>query len=91
MAILLSKAHEGVVSMRVNRTYSLDFQTIAELNNTISAKHRSKFVDKAIKHRLNGCESSQGDIDTKRLMALLHAREEISEQLALLLELEMKS
>jgi len=77
--------------MRVNRTYSIDFQTISELNNTISAKHRSKFVDKAIKHRLNGCEFSQSDMDTKRLMALLHAREEISEQLALLLELEMKS
>ena len=75
--------------MRVNRTYSIDYQTIAELNNTISAKHRSKFVDKAIKHRLNGCEASRSDIETRTLMAMLHARSDCSAEIKALLLMEL--
>ena len=40
--------------MRVNRTYSIPHETIIDLNNTISAKFRSKFVSKAIRNRLDG-------------------------------------
>lgn len=65
--------------MRVNRTYSIDYGTIKELNDTISAKHRSKFVDKAIKHLLNGCDGTDlGLIETKNLLAAVYNRPNLS-------------
>ena len=64
--------------MRVNRTYSIDYDTIKDLNSTISAKHRSKFVDKAIKNRLEGKKTLEIDeIDTIDLLRELAYRGEL--------------
>ena len=66
--------------MRVNRTYSLAYSTITELNDKISAKHRSQFVDKAIKSRLNGGEDIDvSQLSSKRLLAILIERQDVSE------------
>lgn len=77
--------------MRVNRTYSLDYNTIRDLNDKISAKHRSKFVDKAIKAKLNGSEIDWEEISSGNLMAKLSRREDISEFLRKALQVELKS
>ena len=67
-----------VLVMRVNRTYSIDYDTIKDLNSTISAKHRSKFVDKAIKNRLEGKKTLEIDeIDTIDLLRELAYRGEL--------------
>lgn len=77
--------------MRVNRTYSLDYQTVLDLNSQISAKHRSRFVDKAINHRLNGCDNTRlSDISTRRMLAGLASRDDISQELLALINLELK-
>ena len=77
--------------MRVNRTYSIAYDTIKDLNATISAKHRSQFVDKAIKHRLNGCENNKlSDISTRRMLAGLAFRDDVSQELKALINLELK-
>ena len=66
--------------MRVNRTYSLAYDTIKDLNDKISAKHRSRFVDKAIKSKLNGAENIDvSQLSTKRLLAILIERPDVSE------------
>lgn len=76
--------------MRVNRTYSLDYDTIKDLNATISAKHRSRFVDKAIKKQLNGYETFDITlVDTRRLMAILSNREDCTPEIKSLLMLEL--
>ena len=54
-----------------------------ELKYTAS---RSKYVAKAIEDRLNEMEASAvGDASTRQLMAALHARKDISKQLATML------
>ena len=64
--------------MRVNRTYSIAYTTITELNSKISAKHRSRFVDKAIKNRLDGIANSElSEIDTLQLLQELAYRGEL--------------
>ena len=66
--------------MRVNRTYSLAYDTITQLNQQISAKHRSRFVDKAIKSRLNGGDDIDvSQLSTRRLLAILVNRQDVSE------------
>ena len=66
--------------MRVNRTYSLDYDTIKALNDKISAKHRSQFVDKAIQTKLDGDKNIDvSQLSTKRLLAILIHREDVSE------------
>lgn len=77
--------------MRVNRTYSLAYSTIKELNDRISAKHRSKFVDKAIKSRLNGDEIDWNAVSSGLLMMKLARREDISDFVRKAIELELKS
>lgn len=72
--------------MRVNRTYSIPFETINELNRTISAKYRSKFVSKAINNRLKAQDQfSLRDIDTRRLMAALQTREDCPKHIRIVL------
>ena len=64
--------------MRVNRTYSIDYDTIKALNATISAKHRSQFVDKAIQNRLEGKKTMEIDeMDTLDLLRELAYRGEL--------------
>ena len=76
--------------MRVNRTYSLAYDTIKDLNATISAKHRSRFVDKAIKKQLNGQESIDlALLDTRRIMAILAARDDCTPEIKALLMMEL--
>ena len=66
--------------MRVNRTYSIPHATIIELNNTISAKHRSKFVSKAIKNRLDGNKNLDfDDFPSLDLIIELKYRKDIPE------------
>lgn len=66
--------------MRVNRTYSLDYDTIKYLNDKISAKYRSQFVDEAIRKKLDGGESIDvSQLSTKRLLAILIERPDVSE------------
>ena len=77
--------------MRVNRTYSLDYDTIRDLNDKISAKHRSKFVDKAIKQKLDGSVIDWEEISSWNLMRKLARREDISEFLRKALQVELKS
>ena len=75
--------------MNINRTFSIPEHTVKELNRQVRNQSRSEFVAKAIKHRLNGCESSKLDIETKRLMAILHARDDCTPEIKALLEMEL--
>lgn len=77
--------------MRVNRTYSISYTTITKLNDAISAKHRSRFVDKAILARL---DDEDADIDwdgisSGNLMRKLSRREDISEFLRKAIQVEL--
>lgn len=66
--------------MRVNRTYTLAYSTITQLNDKISAKYRSQFVDEAIRKKLDGGESIDvSQLSTKRLLAILIERPDVSE------------
>ena len=72
--------------MRVNRTFSIPLETIKELNNTVYAKYRSKFVSKAIKNRLDAQESFRlADVDTRRLMAALQSRDDCPKHIRIIL------
>ena len=78
--------------MRVNRTYSLDINTINDLNDYVSAKFRSRFVDKAIKSAIKGFDSFDLSlIDTRRLMAVMLSRDDVPEHIKVLLLQEMNS
>lgn len=77
--------------MRVNRTYSIDYGTIQRLNETISAKFRSQFVDKAIQVRLKQQDEFRlRDIDTRRLMAALQVREDCPKHIRIVLFDQLK-
>lgn len=90
MTIVANVTYYGGVTIRVNRTYSLDYQTIKELNSTISAKHRSRFVDKAIKMQLWGQERVDlAVVDTRRIMAILAARDDCTPEIKALLMMEL--
>ena len=65
--------------MHVNRTFSLKLSTVNNLNDTIQAKNRSKFVDRAISERLDPTGFDADGISSRRLLAILHARDEISD------------
>jgi len=65
--------------MHVNRTYSLKLSTVEDLNEKVRPKLRSKFVQRAIEDRLNPQEFDTTVIPTRRLLAILHAREDVSD------------
>ena len=65
--------------MHINRTFSLKLSTVNELNDKVRPKLRSKFVDRAIRDRLNPQEIDTTVLPTTRILAILHAREEISD------------
>jgi hypothetical protein len=65
--------------MHLNRTYSLKLSTVEELNDKVRPKLRSKFVDRAINDRLRPQEFDTTVIPTARLLAILHAREEVTD------------
>tara|TARA_Y100001937_G_scaffold44101_1_gene62114 strand:- start:1448 stop:1714 length:267 start_codon:yes stop_codon:yes gene_type:complete len=65
--------------MHVNRTFSLKLSTVNNLNDTIQAKNRSKFVDRAISERLDPTKYDARGVSSRRLLAILIDREEISD------------
>lgn len=61
--------------MRKQTIFTIDINTIERLNKTVSRGHRSRFVETAIKNRLNNEEEYKPqDVSTRQLMAILHAR-----------------
>jgi len=65
--------------MKVNRTYSIDVSLVSALR---SKRNQSATVCKALRLYLAGeDEFSAADLPTRRLMAALSARSDISEQL----------
>ena len=55
--------------MRVNRTYSLDENTVKDLNEQVNAKHRSRFVDSAIQTKLYGVGTDVANSTGRQLVA----------------------
>ena len=61
--------------MHINRTFSLELGVVEELNENVRPKLRSKFVNRAIKDRLNPQEINHELISDRRLMFLLLSRD----------------
>ena len=77
--------------MRANRTFTLDVNTIQELNRRISSSSRSRFVDDAIKKKLYGADDIDvSTISTRRLMAILHNRDDVRDFVKKILVQELK-
>ena len=74
--------------MHANRTFSLDINTIQNLNNAVRPNLRSKFVDRAIQDRLKPQEIDVELLATNRLLLILLSRE-ISEPTKRALALEL--
>lgn len=64
----------GVDIMHVNRTFSLKYETVRDLNEQVRPKLRSKFVQRAIEERLKPSEIDVAKLSTRHLMALLMSR-----------------
>ena len=73
--------------MKVNKTLSLDYSIVQELQ---LMKNQSAFVNAAILKRLGGMEGIDPTIPTKNLMAALHAREDCDSFLKKALLLKLK-
>ena len=65
--------------MRVNRTYSLDVNTVNDLNDQVNAKHRSRFVDNAIQTKLYGVGTDVANSSGRQLVAAAMHRDDISD------------
>jgi len=76
--------------MHINRTFSLKLSTVEDLNEKVRPKLRSKFVQRAIEDRLNPQEIDTTVLGTRRLLAILHAREEVSDFLCRAIAMELK-
>ena len=74
--------------MHANRTFSLQVSTIQELNKTVRPNLRSKFVDRAIRDRLDPDELDPSDFGSRRLMSILLSRD-ISEPTKRAIALEL--
>lgn len=74
--------------MHANRTFSLDINTIQNLNDAVRPNLRSKFVDRAIQERLKPQEIDVEILSTRRLIAILLSRD-ISEPTKRALALEI--
>ena len=77
--------------MHINRTFSLKLSTVEDLNDKVRPKLRSKFVDRAIQDRLRPQEIDTTVIPTQRLLAILHAREEVTDFLKRCIAAEIKT
>jgi len=62
--------------MRVNRTFSLDINTVQALQNK---SNQSQFVDEAIVDKLYPANYDYRELSTQRLMAILRDREDLSD------------
>lgn len=74
--------------MHINRTFSLELSTVKEMNDKVRPKLRSKFVNRAIKDRLNPSEINQELLGDRRLMLILLSRD-ISEPTKRAIALEL--
>ena len=74
--------------MHANRTFSLQVSTIQELNQKVRPNLRSKFVDRAIRDRLDPEEIDVEMLGSRRLMLILLSRE-ISEPTKRAIALEL--
>ena len=74
--------------MHINRTFSLEYATVTDLNDKVRPKLRSKFVNRAIKERLNPQELNHELLSDRRLMFVLLSRD-ISEPTKRALALEL--
>ena len=77
--------------MHVNRTFSLKIGTVQELNDTVRPKLRSKFVDRAINERLNPQEINVNILGTRRLMAILVERDDVTDFLKQCIRAELNA
>lgn len=62
--------------MRVNRTFSLDINTVQALKNK---SNQSQFVDDAIVDKLYPANYDYRELSTQRLMAILRDRDDLSD------------
>lgn len=62
--------------MRVNRTFSLDINTVQALKNK---SNQSQFVDEAIIDKLYPADYDYRQLSTQRLMAILRDRDDLSD------------
>lgn len=76
--------------MHINRTFSLKLSTVEDLNEKVRPKLRSKFVDRAVQDRLNPQEIDTTVLGTRRLLAILHAREDVGDFLKRAIQMELK-
>lgn len=60
--------------MHINRTFSLKIETVEQLNRDVRPTLRSKFVERAIKDRLNPQEIDVTQLGDRRLMLILMNR-----------------
>ena len=61
--------------MKKQHIFTLDIGLIQRLHRQIARGHRSRFVENAIRGRLDGKDDfATYDIPTRQLMAMLHAR-----------------
>lgn len=73
--------------MKVNRTYTMDVKTLELLARK---KNKSLIVNLAVRHYLNHEGNfNPADLETRRLLAILHGRSDIPEHLKLLIELHL--
>ena len=74
--------------MHANRTFSLQVSTIQELNQKVRPNLRSKFVDRAIRDRLDPHEIDFEMLGSRRLMLIILSRD-ISEPTKRAIALEL--
>ena len=61
--------------MKKQHLFTLDIPLVQRLHRQVARGHRSQFVEKAIRNRLDNKEDyNAGDISDRQLMALLHTR-----------------
>lgn len=82
--------------MKMKKTYTtnLPVALIQRVNNTVLPGMRSRFIEAAIREKLGGhdaVESSIADIPSRRLLAILHERDDVSPSLKALILLELSS
>jgi metal-responsive CopG/Arc/MetJ family transcriptional regulator len=75
--------------MKSSQLFTLDVNLISELKRTIKKGSRSKFVENAIRARLDGRDSfNAGDLPERQIMAMLVNRLEKRTDAASLMVLE---
>lgn len=75
--------------MKIARTFTIDYHLYQELRKK---PNQSRIVESSIRRYLNASEDfSLAEISTKRLLAVLHSREDTPRQIYLLIDDELTS